>query len=48
MCRNHLESIQNLWYLAALEADQPRHVRLHLDIMGRHLHHLSEALQKAL
>jgi recombinational DNA repair protein (RecF pathway) len=46
-CRNHLESIQNLWYLATLEADKPHHVRLHLHVMGRHLNRLSAAMLKA-
>ena len=44
-CRNHLESIQNLWYLATLDSDRPDRVKSHLRSMEKHLHDLSETMQ---
>jgi hypothetical protein len=44
ICRNHLESLQNLSYMTSLEADHPMQVRLHIRMMEWHLYNLSEAL----
>jgi hypothetical protein len=43
-CRSHVESLQNLSYLASLE-DEPRsQVRLNLRMMQWHLRNLAELL----
>jgi hypothetical protein len=44
ICRNHIESIQNLRYLASLDAQYPTQVRRHLRMMEWHLHGLWETL----
>lgn len=44
ICRNHIESLQNLRYMASLDSQHPTQVRLHLRMMEWHLHHLWEAL----
>jgi hypothetical protein len=44
ICRNHIESLQNLRYMASQEIDYPTQVKLHLRMIEWHLFNLSEAL----
>jgi hypothetical protein len=44
ICRNHIESLQNLRYMISLDAYDPTQVKLNLRMMEWHLHNLSEAL----
>jgi hypothetical protein len=44
ICRNHIESLQNLRYITSIDADHPTQVRLNLRMMEWHLNNLSEAL----
>lgn len=43
-CRNHIESLQNLCYLTALDANSPTQVRLNIKMLEWHLYNLSETL----
>jgi hypothetical protein len=43
-CRNHIESLRNLSYLTALEAESPSQVRLNIRMMEWRICDLAELL----
>jgi hypothetical protein len=43
-CRNHIETLQNLSHLTAIDAADTNQVRLNVQMMEWHLHNLAEVL----
>jgi hypothetical protein len=46
-CRNHIETLHNLSYLTALDAESPTQVRLNVRLMEWHIRNIAELLLRA-